>query len=520
MQRGDRVKKVGPKKGAGIGKEGVVEEVADDGRVRVTPADGTKKWKLQSANNFEKLGADAPGAAKEDTPAMTPHPKGTMEADGTPARPPPPESNDLLYDPKDWAIPGMCYQLGTVQKKPWNLESGAWYLVEDAAFPPEFAEEGRATRFGNRGTEVCPVKAIARAEGNDSVLWGRKTYTLEEWRQKLVGWQNSFPNIKRSDGSTPWETESFRSSQTSKVEIIKQCFDKCKRPTWPDTLKKASRDFLGKFRVDMWGNMICLPKTVPGGLADNESLCFFDVDHTFPFSRGGRSVLKNFEALQCCANRWVKSDRLVQTLDPREMLCGISAAQLLALVQWVEGGGEGDGKIKDRKIKDINALYGTIEGWLTVSPGHGNTFREFQKDVHGSSDSSVLRSYFVRKELARLLHLCVSGGEPLPAPWPQPSVAAAESPRSRGGHRRRVSWPPSPSPAYLKVRLCRGILEVWGKYTYAVKEELKTLKFRWDSDDGRKCWWRKVDDDQEKEQVQREVRQLAASRAFAYLLAA
>jgi hypothetical protein len=44
------------------------------------------------------------------------------------------------------------------------------------------------------------------------------------------------------------------------------------------------------------------------------------------------------------------------------MLCGISAAQLLALVQWVEGGWEGDGKIKDRKIKDIKALYGTIEG--------------------------------------------------------------------------------------------------------------------------------------------------------------
>ncbi len=108
----------------------------------------------------------------------------------------------------------------------------------------------------------------------------------------------------------------------------------------------------------------------------------------------------------------------MQTLDPREMLCGISAAQLLELVQWVEGGGKGDGKIKDRKIKDITALYGIIKGWLTVSPGHCNTFLEFQKDVHCSSNSSVLRSYFVRKELARLLHLCVSGEPP-------PAVAAA-----------------------------------------------------------------------------------------------
>ena len=80
-------------------------------------------------------------------------------------------------------------------------------------------------------------------------------------------------------------------------------------------------------------------------------------------------------------------------------------------------------------------------------------------------------------------------------------MAAAESPRSRGGYRRRVSWAPSPSPVYLKVRVRSGILEVWGEYTYTVKEELKKLKFRWDSDDGLKCWWRTVDDDQETEQV-------------------
>ena len=136
---------------------------------------------------------------------------------------------------------------------------------------------------------------------------------------------------------------------------------------------------------------------------------------------------KNFEALQCCTNRWVKSDRLVQTLDPREMLCGISAAQLLALVQWVEGGGEGNGGRKEKK-----ALYRIIEGWLTVSPGNGKTFHEFQKDVlkirknrpppgdagpaQGSSDSSVLREYFVKRHLAWMEQACISGGEQPPAP--------------------------------------------------------------------------------------------------------
>jgi hypothetical protein len=65
----------------------------------------------------------------------------------------------------------------------------------------------------------------------------------------------------------------------------------------------------------------------------------------------------------------------------------------------------------------------------------------------------------------------------------------------------------------LKVRVRSGLLEVWGECTYAVKEELKKLKFRWDSDDGRKCWWQKVDDDQEEEKVKREVKKLADSRA-------
>jgi hypothetical protein len=150
----------------------------------------------------------------------------------------------------------MCYQSGrdlTVQSKSWDLESRAWYVDPDACFPPVFAEKGRATRYGNAGTEVCPVKAIPCWEGN-SVRWDGGTYTLEEWRQKLTGWHNAFPNIIK-DGSTPWETASFRSSQTSKVEIIKQCFGKCKRPTWPSTLTKASREFLQRFRVDMWADL-------------------------------------------------------------------------------------------------------------------------------------------------------------------------------------------------------------------------------------------------------------------------
>jgi hypothetical protein len=60
---GDCVRRVGPKMGKpkGIWMEGVVEAVSFDGcRVQVAAAD-SMRWRMQSANNFEKLGADAPG---------------------------------------------------------------------------------------------------------------------------------------------------------------------------------------------------------------------------------------------------------------------------------------------------------------------------------------------------------------------------------------------------------------------------------------------------------------------------
>ena len=540
IMKGDRVKRVRPKAAASLGTEGVVQEVSADGRkVQVTAADGTR-WKMQSVDNFERLSAPAglshaeqlgvpaapsalPRRPPPAAPAAAPDP-------GQAAAAPDPAGYDasfvgsLGYDPRVWAIRGMRYKSGKdrdVLSVPFDLESGAWYANKGACFPPEF-------------TEVT-VKAIARAEGDDTVRWGRQTYTLQQWQDQLADWQKAYPNITRSDGSAPHETESYRGSQTSSPEIIKKCFDKCKRPTWPANLSGPSRTFLDQFRVDMWGNMICLP-TSAGGLAQNEALCFFDVDHTFPFSRGGRSVLKNFEPLQCCANRYVKSDRLVQTLDPRAMHCGISAAQLVALVRWAEGGGEGAGKRKDSK-----KLHRQIEVWLTGSPRHGQSFRAFQKDIALSSDSAVLCNYFARIDAAFYKDLVgvdlFSGSHVPPAaaaaagapalahlpphqgPTPTTALAGAANapPTTTTPNAAAVAadGARSPDAAQLKMRVRRGLLEVWGSYTYKVKEELKALKFWWDGDDGRRCWWRMVQGEKEEEELQSKVQQLAADHAFA-----
>jgi len=545
LMKGDRVKRVGPKKNQNLGMEGVVQDVSCDGRkVQVNAADGTR-WNMQSVDNFERLFA-APSepapvgpshAEKLGGPASPSHPPPVAPA-AAPAAPNPGQAaaardcaeydasfvGSLGYNPAVWVIPSMNYISGKdrdVLSVPFDLESGAWYVDKGACFPPEF-------------TEVS-VKALARAEGDDTVRWGRQTYTLQEWQHKLADWQKAYPNITRSDGSAPHETASYRTTQTTSPEIIKKCFDKCKRPTWPANLSGPSRTLLDQFRVDMWGNMICLPASA-GGLAQNDALCFFDVDHTFPFSRGGRSVLKNFEAMQCCANRYVKSDRLVQTLDPRAMHCGISAAQLLALVQWADSA---------EKVKDTKKLRKQIEVWLTGSPRHGQSFCAFQKDVKQSTDSAVLRTYFARIDAA--FYQDIVGVDLFPGSDPPPATAAAEGapalthlpphqgPPPTAALAGAVKAPPTtpphaaaaaadgartPDAAPLKMRVVGGLLEVWGSYTFAVKEGLKELKFRWDGDDGRRCWWRIVQGEREEvEELQSKVQQLASAHGFACTLA-
>jgi len=306
----------------------------------------------------------------------------------------------------------------------------------------------------------------------------------------------NYPNLTHANGSTCHETLGYRGTITSNPDTIKDCFLKCKVPTWPANLSGYSKALLASFRVDSWGNMVCLPKSV-GGLADNDALCFFDVDHIFPFSRGGRSMMKNLEALQHSANRWVKVDNLVQTLNPREMLCGISAAQLLALVWWAEIGGGGKGQ-KDKKKRQR-----MIEAWLTELPASGGSFHAFQIDVKYSADIEVLNLYFGRRFVRDYVNLI---GIDL---FPNPPIAVA----ARGAVARNLA-----AAACLNVRVMEKRVEVWGA-TYCVKEPLKNdLNFIWDHDDGRKCWWKTFGQEEDKVRLLQSVQRLAQDHSLQYTL--
>ena len=518
LQVGDRVRKIGPVNGADLEQEGRVkrvDEVVKGGRVVGTKvvvecAAGGRVWKLQNATNFARLLEDAaerptvsqqavgaaaappsrrppaaPAAAAAvsltEGPAEAPSgdqgvvwivspnaPAAVPPSDAPPPRPPPPappprvhaEYNtasvaSLAYDPAAHVIRGIEYKSGRdrdLQHVPCDRgDTEAWYFKKETPFPP--ASTG--------GFTAVTVNSIPRAVGDDRIRWAAVECSVAEWRQRLETWQSKYPKLTHGDGSTCHETASFRQAQTSNPDNIKHCFDKCKRPTWPGHLGAYSKKLLELFRVDPWGNMVCLPATA-GGLASNDALCFFDVDHTFPFSRGGRSTRVNFEALQCCANRYIKSDNLVQSLSPVEMQCGISAAQLLAMVQYCEE------LVRGRRLKDVkhwlNIKDGKIKVWLTSGPGPSRgSFLSFQADVKRSTDGESLVRYFEDREIQDVL--ARRGGD-------ANAVGAA------GGPAPPPEDVPPPSNLRLQVRVCGARVEVWGSATFAVKDELRNeLRF-------------------------------------------
>lgn len=82
-----------------------------------------------------------------------------------------------------------------------------------------------------------------------------------------------------------------------------------------------------EYRCDVYGNVIAIQ-------AANWSLCRFDVDHCFPWSRGGLSVIENARALHSAANRNGKRAKLL--VRPEDMATGLNAAAFCALFKAVK----------------------------------------------------------------------------------------------------------------------------------------------------------------------------------------
>ena len=84
-------------------------------------------------------------------------------------------------------------------------------------------------------------------------------------------------------------------------------------------------------RCDPYGNVV-------SRYASSEAMCAFELDHVFPWSRGGLSVPANFMAVHFGANRHVKRSKIRNAFTEGEvdaMQAGLSVDKFLELIRAV-----------------------------------------------------------------------------------------------------------------------------------------------------------------------------------------
>ncbi|KAG1666225.1 hypothetical protein FOA52_011525 [Chlamydomonas sp. UWO 241] len=158
--------------------------------------------------------------------------------------------------------------------------------------------------------------------------------TKEQVAEMLARWERDYPVLpgtrEHGNGREP------RRPSTSSDAVRNGC--------WEDLLELEAQQRIppkwrSLFRVDAYGNVVSLLA------APKYSICGFQGDHIFPWSRGGLTVRPNLAALHWLANERVKNDELLnanachrdsgRSLVER-MHVGLSMEQFLGLLEMRE----------------------------------------------------------------------------------------------------------------------------------------------------------------------------------------
>ena len=178
---------------------------------------------------------------------------------------------------------------------------------------------------------------------------------------------------------------------------------------------------------------------------------------------------ENFAGVYFKANRAFKNDALIPTLDPSLMLCGVSEAQFLAIVDYLENQKLPDGILRPRK--SITSDFDRFTGYLCNGPEKGRDINNFQSATGGSLDGEVLWKWFLKREIDILssslqVLLPVGGVDTSSSILSTPISHVVNIKRGKGGR-----------------------LEVFGSNTYTIKDYLRvTLKLTWDGESN--SWWK------------------------------
>ena len=152
--------------------------------------------------------------------------------------------------------------------------------------------------------------------------WGEEVVArcreeFDNWAQTL---EETYP--VRYDGKNrlhPSETKQYRMTQCQKERdacwntLDRTAIENAWKQAMPGTVPiKSVKDF----RVDAFGNVVSNPNNRTG----YKAVCAFDVDHVFPWSRGGCSRRGNFAGLYWGANV-LKKDKLIQGAELSPQPC-------------------------------------------------------------------------------------------------------------------------------------------------------------------------------------------------------
>ena len=180
-----------------------------------------------------------------------------------------------------------------------ELTGGWWEAGKGEGYPPG---------LGGVCQKEARVGACVRVDNGVHWWSDLEIGSLDEYKIWAAALEKKYPKYQSLDKH--WcETAQYRTAQC--MQARDYCWNKLDRDTlgkvWQDRTNEKMPSRLDLFRVDMFNNVVmngCSPKAV----------CAWEVDHIFPWARGGCSVQTNFAGVQWGANN-KKRDKIIQGMD-------------------------------------------------------------------------------------------------------------------------------------------------------------------------------------------------------------
>ncbi len=214
-----------------------------------------------------------------------------------------------------------------------------------------------------------------------------KIGSLDEYKTWAAALEKKYPKYQSLDKKKHWcETVQYRTKQCMQMQARDGCWNKLDRDTlgkvWKDrTNEKMPSRLEDLFRIDMFNNVVmngCSPKAV----------CAWEVDHIFPWARGGCSVQTNFAGVQWVTNN-KKRDKIIQGMDlgpecASKLQVGLSPDAFVTLFMFCE-------QVLPHTRQNVRALQDRAVYFLRGSPMVGQAKVNLAETL-GHDDEKALAS--------------------------------------------------------------------------------------------------------------------------------